>query len=177
MRRYLLIILVPGLVAGCSAGYPAARATSTLANDATCHDRHYADGAIGADPRCTPGALNRAALAHPRKTICRRRYLAKLEAPEAGLRRLKIAMMITYGSAGAPSTYVLGHVVPVQDGGSPADPKNVWPILRYGWGGALTQAVVANAVHALICAGTVTVRHAAQILEGDWLRHGIPNHD
>ena len=91
--------------------------------------------------------------------------------------RLKIAMMIRYGSAGNPSTYVLDQLVPVEDGGSPTAPENLWPILRQGWGGALTQAVVANAVHAQICAGKVTVGQAAELFEGDWLRRGIPDTD
>ena len=150
---------------------------TTLASATSCQYRLFADGAIGADPRCTPGAPNPAAVANPEKTICQQSYLAKLGKAEAGVQHLKLAMMIRYGSAGNPSTYVLAQLVPVEDGGSPTDPKNLWPILLDGWGGARTQAVVANAVHAQICVGKVTVRQAAQLFKGDWLSRGIPDTD
>ena len=202
MRRYL-IILFAWLVAGCSVGYTttttksagaAAPSTSTSSSAMTtassstaaittipsatsCQYRLFGDGAIGADPRCTPGVLNAAAAANPQKTICQRSYLARLEKAAAGVEHLKIAMMIRYGSAGNPSTYVLAQLVPVEDGGSPTDPKNLWPILLDGWGGARTQAVVANAVHARICNGKTTVGQAAQLFEGDWLSRGVPDTD
>lgn len=143
----------------------------------TCHYRTFPDGAIGADPNCTPGALNPAAIADPPRTICRHRYLGKLEAAYARMQGLKVELLIRYKSVGNPSTYVLAQRVPAEDGGSPTDLSNLWPMPLEGWGGALTESAVANALHEQICEGRETVRQAAQVLEGDWLRRGIPDDD
>ncbi|MBV9798372.1 MAG: hypothetical protein JO039_10035 [Solirubrobacterales bacterium] len=192
MRRFALIALCTSLVAGCSVAPPEASPTelhaamrespSRTATVSTpirqsCQYRDFPDGAIGADPRCTPGVLNPAAAANPRKTICRRGYETELAKREAAARALKIAMMVRYGSTGNPSTYVVAERVPAEDGGSPTDPKNLWPMPLYGWGGALTESAVANSLHDQICQDAVTVREATRVLEGDWLKRGIPDDD
>lgn len=92
---------------------------------------------------------------------------------EAAAQALKAALMIRYASTGNPSTYVVAERVPPEDGGSPADPRNLWPMPLYGWGGALTEAAVANSIHDRICRGTITVRRAARFIAGDWLRRGL----
>ncbi len=194
MRRALPIVWAVSTLAGCSlspvklAGKPptAASATPTSARPGRiprpaeksgCDYRRFPDGAFGADPRCTPGALNPAAVADPGRTICRGRYLSELEVAEAPVESLKSQMMIRYRSAGNPSTYVLAQVIPAEDGGSPTDLKNLWPMPLEGWGGALTEAAVAYSLHERICRGRVSVTQAARLLEGDWLRGGIPDDD
>ncbi len=192
MRRFALITLCTSLVAGCSIVPPVASPSephpstrdAPIGTDSaltptpkSCRYRVFADGAIGADPRCTPGALNPAAVANPRSTICRRSYERKLAKAETAAQALKIAMMIRYGSTGNPSTYVVAERVPAEDGGSPAEPENLWPVPLYGWGGALTESAVAHSLHDQICRGAITVRQATRVLEGDWLRGGIPDDD
>ncbi|MBV9048435.1 MAG: hypothetical protein JOY58_09215 [Solirubrobacterales bacterium] len=198
----LLLILSASVIAGCSSRAPVAVdgdlhhsssaastatatataavtswAAATRADQSTCRYRRFSDGAIGADPGCTPGALNPAAVADPYRTICQRRYLAMLAKVEASVHGLKVPLMIRYGSAGNASTYVLAQRLPAEDGGSPTNPDNLWPMPVDGWGGALTESAVANSVHEQICEGKVTVRQAARFLEGDWLRRGIPDDD
>jgi hypothetical protein len=142
-----------------------------------CRYRQFPDGAIGADLRCTPGALNPAAVANPAATICRRAYLAELGHAEAALRRRKLGLMIKYGSPGNPSTFVLAQVVAAKDGGSATDPRNLWPMPRDGWGGARTEAIVVNLLHEQICDRRLTVVQAARLLKGDWLRRGLTDED
>lgn len=144
---------------------------------AHCRSREFADGALGADPSCTPGALNPAAVANPSRTICSRSYEVRLARRAAAAQTHKLALMLEYGSPGNPSTYVVAQRVPAEDGGSPANPKNLWPMPVYGWGGALTEATVAFSLHDQICRGAITVRQAARFLKGDWLRRGIPPDD
>ncbi len=196
----LLLTLSASLIAGCSLQAPVAMdrnlhhsrsaasattataavtswAAAARAGQSTCRYRRFADGAIGADPRCTSGALNPAAVADPYETICRRRYLTMLMKVEPSVQGLKVPLMIRYGSSGNASTYVLAQRVPAEDGGSPTSSNNLWPMPVDGWGGALTESAVANSVHEQICEGKVTVRQAARFLEGDWLRRGIPDDD
>ncbi len=192
MRHVALITLCTSLLVGCSIAPPVASPsephTSTrdtpIGTDSAstptrkfCRYRVFPDGAIGADPRCTPGALNPAAVANPRNTICRPRYETVLAKREAAAQARKIAMMIRYGSAGNPSTYVVAQRVPAEDGGSPSDPRNLWPMPLDGWGGAFTESVVANSLHDQICHGTITIRQAARVLDGDWLKRGVRDDD
>jgi hypothetical protein len=142
-----------------------------------CQYRQFPDGALAADPRCTPGALNPAAVANPAATICRRAYLADLGHAAAALRRHKLELMIRYGSPGNPSAFVLAQVVAAKDGGSATDPHNLWPMPRDGWGGARTEAIVVNLLHEQICDRRLTVVQAARLLKGDWLRRGLPDED
>lgn len=190
-HRIALIVVCTSVLAGCSLIAPvrgqreldeprSAKAPSTAAavrRPPACRYREFPDGAIGADPSCTPGALNPAAVANPENTICRQAYERELAESEVADQALKAEMMIRYGSAGNPSTYVVAQRVPAADGGGPADPRNLWPMPRYGWGGALTESAVANALHDQICNRRVTVPEAARLLEGDWLSLGIPDED
>jgi hypothetical protein len=68
-------------------------------------------------------------------------------------------------------------VVPVEDGGSPTSPLNLYPLPIEGYGGAETQAIIADQLHQQICVGKTSVQRAAQLLEGDWLSQGLPDDD
>lgn len=199
MPRLLLMAIAASALAGCSMvpGPPgpsqqrasasisrstAARAANApaprrIASRPSCHYRGFRDGAIGADPNCTPGVLNPAAVTDPGRTICRQSYLRRIDAAGTHVQSLKIAVMIRYGSPGNPVTYVLAQRVPAEDGGSPTAPKNLWPMPLEGWGGALTEAAVAHSLHVQICERKLTVTKAARLLEGDWLRGGVPDDD
>jgi hypothetical protein len=122
------------------------------------------------DPSCTPGALNPAAVANPRGTICRNGYSEGIRPPASYTEPLKIEDMIRYASVGPPSAYEEDHPVAIEDGGSPRDPRNLWPEYLYGRSGALAKDQAEDDPHDLICAGRITVTQATAVLEGDWLR-------
>lgn len=180
-----------GVLGRVMATVPAATATSTNSKSANppstrttvdytagvqgwCHYQAYSDGAIVPDPSCTPGALNPAAVANPRGTICVPGYSERIRPPESYTEPLKIKDMVRYASAGPPSSYEEDHLVALEDGGSPRNPTNLWPEYLYGAGGALQKDKVENTIHALICAGKISVMRGASLLEGDW-KHLPPN--
>jgi hypothetical protein len=150
------------------------------ASQTDCRWRLYPDGAIGADPHCAPGLLNPAAAAHPKVTICARSWLAAAQrsAPSAQHDNDQLdKLLIEYQLPGSPLTYTIAHVVPIEDGGSPISPLNLYPLPIEGYGGAETQAIIADQLHQQICAGKTPVQRAAQLLEGDWLSQGLPDDD
>lgn len=136
---------------------------------AKCHYETYPDGAIVPDPSCTPGALNHAAVANPRGTICTRGYSTRARRAASYTKPLKVTGMVSYGSAGPPSSYEEDQLVAPEDGGSPRDPKNLWPEYLYGTGGALQKDQAEDRIHELICSGKITVAQGASLLEGDWM--------
>jgi hypothetical protein len=138
-----------------------------------CRWRRYRDGALGSDHSCAPGALDRAVIGRTAQTVCNPTWVAS--ASRARLPRATQArLVIEYQLPGPLSTYVIARVVPIEDGGSPTNPRNLYLLPLNGWGGERTQAVVANQLRNQICAHKLTVGEAAKTLEGNWLAKGVP---
>ncbi|MBV9197310.1 MAG: hypothetical protein JO168_24510 [Solirubrobacterales bacterium] len=140
-----------------------------------CRWREYSDGAIGNDPDCAPGELDPAVTVNTAHTICNHAWVAatsKLEPPATTLDKL----LIEYQLPGSPGMFAIARVIPVEDGGSPTSPMNLYPLPLDGYGGQATRAVVADELRNEICSHRITVTQAAKTLEGDWLSKGLPNH-
>jgi hypothetical protein len=77
---------------------------------------------------------------------------------------------------GAISDYELDHLVSLELGGNPEDPKNLWmePWERKGLKlaptgrGAESKDVVENRLHREVCAGTITLGDAQHEIATDW---------
>jgi hypothetical protein len=138
-----------------------------------CRLRRYRDGAIGSDRACAPGALDPAVLGHTAQTICNTRWLVAVERTHLAP-ATRDRLVIEYQLPGPSISYVVARVIPIEDGGSPVDPRNLYVLPLNGWGGERTQAVVADRLHEQICARELTVVQAAKMLERDWLRKGVP---
>jgi hypothetical protein len=83
---------------------------------------------IPPDPRITPGALNpNVRQATIRQTICRSGWTATIRPPVSYTNALKIKQMPLYGEGGSPSNYEEDHFIPLELGGAPKNPKNLWP--------------------------------------------------
>jgi len=141
-----------------------------------CRWRRYRDGAIGPDPDCDPGELDVGVVGHTGQTVCSPAWVAaasELQPPPATLERL----LIEYQLPGSPASYVVARVVPVEAGGSPISPRNLYPLPLDGYGGQHTRMMVADQLHDEICSHKITVAQAANTLEGDWLSKGLPDDD
>lgn len=129
-----------------------------------------------ATPRALPERSIPAVREHLRETICRSDWLARAE-PLQLPTILKDRLLIDYQLPGNPATYVIAHVVPVDDGGSATSALNLYPLPLDGYGGQMTRTMVADQLHDEICAHKITVADAAKTLEGDWLSAGLPDDD
>jgi len=121
------------------------------------HGRRHA-AAVVADPARTPGVVNPAVTqANIRSTICRRGWTATVRPPVEYTNALKRKQMRAYGETGAPSAYQEDHLVSLELGGDPTDPRNLWPE-PYPRASAVDQ--IENELNAKVCSGELTLAEA-----------------
>ena len=111
-----------------------------------------------------------------RQTICDDSWVAaatRLEPPPS----TKDRPLIEYRVPGNPVSYTVAHVIPVEDGGSPTSPGNLYPLALTGYGGQETHTAVAEQLNDEICDHKITVVQAAETLKRDWLSRGLPDDD
>jgi hypothetical protein len=76
----------------------------------------------------TPGALNpNVRQGTIRRTICKAGWTAKVRPPVSYTSTLKAKQMPIYELGGSPSLYEEDHLIPLELGGAPRNPKNLWP--------------------------------------------------
>ena len=80
------------------------------------------------DPKITPGALNpKVRQSTIKKTICKKGWTKTIRPPVSYTNALKIQQMVLYEETGSPSEYEEDHLIPLELGGAPRNPKNLWP--------------------------------------------------
>jgi hypothetical protein len=80
------------------------------------------------DPKITPGALNpKVRQSTIKKTICKSGWTKTIRPPVSYTNALKLQQMILYEETGSPSEYEEDHFIPLELGGAPRNPKNLWP--------------------------------------------------
>ncbi|MFD5737845.1 hypothetical protein ACFWIY_34310 [Streptomyces sioyaensis] len=60
------------------------------------------------------------------------------------------------------------HLVPLELGGAPRDPKNLWPEPRYGNKPAGSKDSVENKLKVAVCTGTVKLAAARNAIATNW---------
>jgi len=114
--------------------------------------------AIVADPVRTPGVLNPdVTQANIRTTICRRGWTATIRPPVDYTNSLKQRQMRQYGETGPLSAYQEDHLISLELGGDPADPRNLWPE-PYPRAAQMDQ--IENELNAQVCDGSLTLAQA-----------------
>jgi hypothetical protein len=106
----------------------------------------------------TPGVLNPAVTqATIASTICRRGWTRTIRPPVDYTNALKLRQLRQYGLRGPPSAYQEDHLISLELGGSPADPRNLWPE-PYPRASAVDQ--IENDFNDRVCAGSLTLAEA-----------------
>jgi hypothetical protein len=62
-----------------------------------------------------------------RKTICKAGWTKTIRPPVGYTNALKSKQMVLYEETGSPSEYEEDHLIPLELGGAPRNPKNLWP--------------------------------------------------
>jgi hypothetical protein len=70
---------------------------------------------------------------------------------------LKLRQMRLYHESGPPSAYEEDHLIPLELGGAPRDPRNLWPEPRPR---ANTVDQIENALHRQVCKRLITLAAA-----------------
>ena len=139
-----------------------------------CHYRHTASGQPLPDRRCTPGALNpRVTQSTIKTTICRSGYTSTIRPPEAITGQEKIADARSYGYRGPLSQAEYDHLVPLELGGDPNDPRNLWveppsPGHRASQTFRNPTDTVERKAKALVCDGIVSLGLMQRAIAFNW---------
>ena len=137
---------------------------------------HVGPPDIYPDPARTPGATNpEITQQNIRETICNPRWTTKSIRPEVSYtNRLKVGQIAEYGySDSRVRDYEEDHFIPLELGGNPTDPKNLWPEpfeTSIPDGGAHAKDKVENYLHAEVCSGALTLPEAQHEITEDWYR-------
>jgi hypothetical protein len=124
------------------------------------HVHHGAGHAIVASPSRTPGVLNPdVTQANIGSTICTRGWTSTIRPPESYTNDLKRKQMRLYGETGSMSGYQEDHLISLELGGSPTDPRNLWPE-PYPRASQMDQ--IENQLNAQVCSGQLTLAQAQE---------------
>jgi hypothetical protein len=114
--------------------------------------------AVVADPVRTPGMLNAAVTqATIRSTICTRGWTSTIRPPTDYTNALKRRQMRLYREHGPPSAYQEDHLISLELGGDPTDPRNLWP---EPYPRASSVDRIENDLNARVCSGELTLEEA-----------------
>jgi hypothetical protein len=123
--------------------------------------------AILADPVRTPGVLNPDVTpANIRSTICRQGWTSTIRPPTDYTNELKRKQMRQYAETGSLSDYQEDHLISLELGGNPTDPRNLWP---EPYPRAADVDKIENELNAEVCSGQLTLAQAQQ--REDDLKH------
>jgi hypothetical protein len=115
---------------------------------------------IVADPVRTPGVLNpdvtQATIA---TTICVQGWTRTVRPPTEYTNALKFRQMRAYGETGPPSGFQEDHLISLELGGHPTDPRNLWP---EPYPRAAQVDAIENELNAQVCGGSLTLAQAQQ---------------
>jgi len=120
--------------------------------------RHVGTPSIVADPLRTPGMLNAAVTqATIRLTICKHGWTRTVRPPTDYTNALKRKQMRMYDEHGPPSAYQEDHLVSLELGGDPTDPRNLWP---EPYPRAADVDKIENELNAQVCSGALSLADA-----------------
>jgi hypothetical protein len=125
------------------------------------------------DPSCTPGVTNPDVTQDTiDSTICVSGWTSTVRPPSSYTTALKIQQIAEYGYTDTSTAdYEEDHFIPLELGGSPTDPGNLWPEPRYDTGTgylASNKDTVENKLKTAVCDGSVTLADAQNAIATDW---------
>ena len=127
------------------------------------------------DPAVTAGAIDpRVTQANIDSTICVSGYTQTVRPPASYTDHLKIQQMAAAHLPGPTSAYEEDHLIALEIGGNPTDPRNLFPEPRTGPPGttAADKDKVENAAHRAVCARTMSLAAVQRGMATDWIALG-----
>jgi hypothetical protein len=135
-----------------------AAAAALLVVALVLHAGHGHGASVVADPVRTPGAVNPdVTQENIRSTICKRGWTSTVRPPVEYTNALKRRQMPAYGETGLLSAFQEDHLISLELGGDPTDPRNLWPE-PYPRAAAVDQ--IENELNAKVCDGSLSLRDA-----------------
>ncbi len=168
----LAVLTAAVLLAGCaSTGTTAPTFTPTPPTIAKTTATNPPAVVLLPDPVRTPGATNPAVTpATIHATICVPGWTATIRPSAAyttGLKRRQLAAGYTWRGNTRLADYEEDHLIPLELGGAPSSPLNLWP-QPYAGTGARVKDRVENRLRALVCAGRLDLATAQHAIADNW---------
>ncbi len=130
------------------------------------------------NPAFHPGATNPGGTqGNIASTICVPGFTKTIRPPQAYTARLKREQLANENLPGGPADYEEDHLISLELGGAPADPRNLWPQPWERRGskfatpgtGAETKDHIENYTKKLVCSGQMSLADAQQGIAANWL--------
>ncbi|QWF81101.1 hypothetical protein [Amycolatopsis sp. CA-230715] len=149
---------------------PAAHASTTTTAPRTAAARCSQAKLPLPDPACTPGATNPDVTQNSiGSTICTPGWTKTIRPPTSYTNQLKKQGIADYGYSDTDmSNYEEDHFLPLELGGAPRDPRNLWPEPHDGDQNSYSKDSVENAVKKAVCAGKAQLAAAQHAMLTDW---------
>jgi hypothetical protein len=138
----------------------------------TCHYR-FAGAYPLPDQACTPGAISpQVTQANIATTICHDGYTATVRPPESVTEPEKLASAAAYGYTGPLHIAEYDHLIPLELGGDPNVPANLWVQPNDRPGAATTYNTkdkLETTLNRLVCSGHLLLATAQQAIALNWV--------
>lgn len=142
-----------------SGQYPGATAPERA--NVQCHMR-----GVLPDPNCTPGVASpQVTQANINQTICVSGYSESIRPPVEYTDQLKEQQMGEYGFTDNIQSHEEDHLISLELGGSPTDPKNLWPEPHAS---PNAKDAVEDFLHTAVCDNKITLQQAQQRIATNW---------
>ena len=119
-------------------------------------------------PGVTDGRVNQGTIG---QTICRRGWTRSVRPPEAYTEGMKRGDILAHGYPDRSlQNYQLDHLIPLELGGDPTDPGNLWAEPLHpadGWGAGLKDELE-HKLNYLVCTGRLPLTAAQHDIATDW---------
>ncbi len=104
------------------------------------------------------------------RTICVLGHTRTVPPPTSYTNPLKARQMAEYGFTDGIQAHEEDHLIPLELGGHPSDPRNLWP---EPGASPNPKDRFENELHAAVCAGRVTPAEAQRVMATDWRQAGV----
>lgn len=142
-----------------TAEFPGAIAPESA--NAQCHMR-----GVLPDPTCTPGVADPAVTQdNLDQTICKSGYSKSVRPSVEYTDNLKRQQMVEYGFTDSIRSHEEDHMISLELGGSPSDPKNLWPEPHAS---PNAKDKIEDELHAAVCDNRISLEDAQQRIATDW---------
>ncbi len=123
--------------------------------------------AVLPDSKCTPGVINAEVnQSNIKETICKKGFSASIRPPVSYTNKLKKEQILQYGYTDTNlKDFEEDHFISLELGGSPTDPKNLWPESH---GSPNEKDKVENYLHEQVCNGDLTLQEAQREISTNW---------
>lgn len=124
------------------------------------------------DAITTPGAVNATVTqANIATTICVHGWTKTIRPPASYTNKLKAGQLAAgaYASPQAPQAFEEDHLISLEIGGHPTDPRNLWPQHWDAPYGAHQKDQLENFLHRAVCSGKLTLAEAQAAVSSNWI--------